>query len=171
MSCPKCSKEIIDEDSTICPNCGVSLTSDVDEIQNTIEIQTKNTDLVLVASIFTIIAAAFAASLGVIGVYQYTAYIDYYGFEVVGGFLIWAIIGFSVSTLAITGGIFMLKRKYFKISMMGVAFLLVSVVINYVILQHYAYGFSDSIMMAETAVVILSVLSGLFVASSKTEFA
>jgi len=167
LSCPNCGKEIIDEDSTICPNCGKSLTTDVNEIQNTIEVQTNNIDLVLAASILTIIAAAFVAGLGIIGVYQYTSYIDIYGFEVVGGFLIWAIIGFTVSALAITGAIFMLKRKYFKLSMLGVALLLVSVVINYVILQHYNYGFSDTIMMSETAIVILSVLSGVFVSSSK----
>lgn len=172
MNCANCGKEIIDEDSTFCPNCGKSLASDEDEIQNVVEVQqARSTDLVLAAAILTIVAAAFSAGLGYIGVYQYTSLVAYYDSSLLMGFLILAAVGLTVSAFAITGGIFMLKRKYIKISMIGVALLLVSVVTNYVTLQHYTYGFTDIIMMSEITILILSVLSGVFVATSKAEFA
>jgi len=170
LSCPNCGKEILDEDSPFCPNCGKSLASDGDSIQNAFEVQQKSTDLVLAAAILTIVASAFSAGLGYIGVYQYTSLVAYYDSSILTGFLILAAVGLTVSAFAIFGGIFMLKRKYIKVSVLGVALLLVSVVANYVTLQHYNYGFSDIIVMSEIAILILSVLSGVFVATSKAEF-
>ena len=171
MSCPNCGKEILNEDSPFCPNCGNPLASDVDEIQNALEVQQKSSDLVLAAAILTIVAAAFSAGLGYIGVNQYTYYAAHIDFSLLIGFLILAAIGLSVSAFAIFGGILMLKRKYIKVSMLVVALLLVSVVVNYVTLQHYNYGFSDITVMSEIAILILSVLSGVFIATSNAEFA
>ena len=172
MSCPNCGKEILYEDSPFCPNCGKILASDADETQNELEVQQKNTDLVLAAAILTILAAAFSAGLGYIGVYQYTSLVVYYDSSVLSGFLIFAAVGLIVSAFAIFGAIFMLKRKDIKVSMLGVILLLISVVSNYVTLQiFYDYGFTDIIVMSEIVILILSVLSGIFVFTSKAEFA
>ncbi|MCW4016052.1 MAG: zinc ribbon domain-containing protein [Candidatus Bathyarchaeota archaeon] len=169
MNCPSCDNEIVDEDANCCPKCGQSFAPEEETEQNVMNNQ-QRTDLVLAAAILTIVGAAFSASVGYMGIYQYTYYVDYIDFSLLAGFLILAAVGFIVSAFAITGGVFMLKRKYIKISMLGIVLLLASVVANYVIIQHYQYGFTDITLMSEISVLIFSVLSGVFVATSKAEF-
>lgn len=132
--------------------------------------QQKQTDLVLAAALLTIVAAALSAGLGYLGVYRYLSYVAYYDFSLLLGFLIMAVVGLTVSVFAIAGGLFMLKRKYIKFSMLGSALLLISVVINYAVLQYYEYGFADITVICEIAILIFSVLSGVLVATSKAEF-
>ena len=170
MSCPNCGKEILDEDATFCPKCGKSLTSE-DEIQQ------KRTDLVLAAGILTIIAAAFSAGLAYIEFFQYNYAVSYYTSLVpeydsapLLGFLILGAFGVVASAFGLAGGIFMLKRKRIKISILGVVLLLASVVVNYVVIQYYQYGFMDILLFSETAIAIFSILSGALVFTSKAEF-
>lgn len=166
MNCPYCGNEIIYEDATFCPKCGKSL-EPADEIPK------KRTDLLLAASMLTIISAAFVASIGYIGIYQYNTLIDYYGTSRASeflGFLIFAIADIIGAVLALVGGISMLKRKHFKISVLGVVFLLVSVLVNYIIIVHYNYGFTDILLFSEVTVLIFSILSGILIFTSKAEF-
>lgn len=166
MNCPYCGNEIIYEDATFCPKCGKSL-EPADEIPK------KRTDLVLVAAMLTIISAAFVASIGYIGVYQYTTLIDYYGSSRASeflGFLIFGIADIIGAVLALVGGIYMLKRKHLKISVLGVIFLLVSVLVNYIIIIRYNYGFTDILLFSEVTVLIFSILSGVLIFTSKAEF-
>ena len=163
MNCPNCGKEIIDEDATFCPKCGESL-EPADEIQQ------KRTDLVLAAAILSIIAAAFSAGLGYIGVYQYVSLVSYYGSSILLGFLILGVLGIVASAFGLAGGMFMLKRKRIKVSMLGVILLLVSVVSNFIILQHYQYGFTEIILLSEISILMFSILSGVLIFTSRTEF-
>ena len=166
MNCPNCGKEIIYEDATFCPKCGKSLAPE-DEIQQ------KRTDLVLVAAMLTIISAAFVASLGYIGIYQYTTLFSYYGSAMASellGFLIFGVDGIIVSAFALAGGIFMLKRKWFIFSMLGAIFPLVSVFVTYISVQHYNYGFTDIVLFTEISAAILSIMSILLIFTSKAEF-
>jgi len=163
LNCPTCGKEIIDEDASFCPKCGESL-----ELMN--ETKQKRTDLVLVAAILSIIAAAFSAGLGYISVYQYVTLVSYYGSSILLGFLILGILGIVASAFGLAGGMFMLKRKRFKVSMLGVILLLVSVVGNYITLQHYQYGFTEIILLSQISIIIFSILSGVLIFTSKTEF-
>ena len=163
MNCPNCGKEILDEDASFCPKCGESLAPE-DEIQQ------KQTDLVLVAGMLTIISAAFSSGLGYIALYQYVSLISYYGHSLLQGFLILGVFGIVASAFGLAGGIFMLKRKVIKVSMLGVILLVVSVVVTYINIQHYQYGFTDILLFSEISILIFSILSGALIFTSKAEF-
>ena len=163
MICPNCSKEFADEDAVFCPQCGKSLTAK-DEIQR------KGTDLVLAAGILSLISASFSSGLGYISIYKYMSLLSYYGHDILQGFLIMGIFGIVASAFGLTGGIFMLKRNRIKISLLGIILLVVSVVVNYAIIQYYQYGFTEILLFAEVSLFILSIGSGALVFTSKAEF-
>jgi len=64
----------------------------------------------------------------------------------------------------------MLKRKYLKISMLGVILLVVSVFGTYITIQHYQYGFTEIVLLSEISILIFSILSGILLLTSKAEF-
>jgi predicted nucleic acid-binding Zn ribbon protein len=163
LNCPNCGKEILDEDATFCPKCGEPLEPE-DEMQQ------KSTDLVLAAALLSIIAAAFSSGLGYISTYQYVSLLSYYGHDLLQGFLILGVFGIVASAFGLVGGTFMLKRKRIKVSMLGVILLLVSVLVSYITIQHYQYGFTDILLFSEISIFIFSILSGVLVFSSKAEF-
>jgi len=174
LNCPYCGNEIIYEDATFCPKCGKSLASEDELQQNSIQMQQKRTDLVLVAAMLTIISAVFIASIGYIGVYQYQALVDYYGSSMASeflGFLIFGVADIICAVFAVVGATFMLKRKRLKISILGIVLLLVSVVVNYITVIQYQYGFSDILLFSEVSVFIFSILIGTLIFASKAEFA
>jgi predicted nucleic acid-binding Zn ribbon protein len=163
LNCPNCGKEILDEDATFCPKCGEPLEPE-DEMQQ------ERTDLVLAAGILTIIAATFSSGLGYISIYQYVSLLSYYDQSLLQGFLILGVSGIMASAFGLAGGVFMLQRKRIKVSMLGVILLLVSVVVNYITIQHYQYGFTEIILFSEISIFIFSILSGVLVFTSKAEF-
>jgi len=163
LNCPNCGKEILYEDATFCPKCGESLAPEE-------EIEQKRTDLVPAAAILTIIAAAFSGGLGYIALYQYTSLLSYYGHSTLQGFLIFGIIGIIATAFALAGGIFMLKRKFIIISMLGTILPVVSVFATYITIQQYQYGFTDIILLSEISIIMFSILSAIFVFTSKDEF-
>ena len=174
MNCPYCGNEIIYEDATFCPKCGKSLVSEDELQQNSIQMQQKRADLVLAAAMLTIIPATFMASIGYIGVYQYQSLLDYYGSSLASeflGFLIFGVIDILCAVFAVVGATFMLKRKRFKISILGVVLLLVSVVVTYITVVQYQYGFTDILLFSEVSAFIFSILSGTLIFASKAEFA
>ena len=166
MICPNCGKEITDEDPVFCPKCGKSLTDEtkVDEIQP------KSSDLVLAAGIISFISATFSSGLGYIAIYQYMSLLSYYGNDLLQGFLFMGTFGLVASAFGLIGGMFMLKRRRIKLSMLGIILLVVSVFVNYLIIQYYQYGFSDILLFAEISIFILSIWSGALVFTSKAEF-
>ena len=166
MICPNCGKEITDEDTVFCPKCGKSLT-DEGEIG---EIQIKSTDLVLAAGIISVISATFSSGLGYIAIYQYISLLSYYGNDLLQGFLFMGAFGMVASAFGLVGGIFVLKRRRIRLSMLGIILLVVSVFVNYLIIQYYQYGFSDILLFAEISIFILSIWSGALVFTSKAEF-
>ena len=166
MICPNCSKEITDEDTFFCPKCGKSLTDE----SKVGETQSKITDLVLAAGILSLISATFSSGLGYIAIYQYISLLSYYGNNLLQGFLIMGCFGIVASAFGLAGGILMLKRKRIKLSILGITLLVVSVFLNYVIIQYYQYGFSDILLFAEISIFILSIWSGALVFTSKAEF-
>jgi cation transport ATPase len=163
LNCPNCGKEILDEDASFCPRCGEPLEAE-DEIQQ------KQTDLVLAAAILSIIAAAFSSGLGYIAIYQYVSLLSYYGHSLLQGFLILGVFDIVAAAFALAGGIFMLKRRHIKVSILGVILIVVSVFVTYVTIQHYQYGFMDILLFSEISILIFSILSGVLVFTSKDEF-
>jgi predicted nucleic acid-binding Zn ribbon protein len=111
LNCPNCGKEILDEDATFCPKCGEPLEPE-DEMQQEL------TDLVLASGILTIISAAFSSGVGYIALYQYMSLLSYYGHDLLQGFLILGVFGIVASAFGLVGGVFMLKRKRIKVSML-----------------------------------------------------
>jgi len=173
LNCPYCDKEILDEEATFCPKCGKSLAPECELEQNSVDVPQKRSDLVLAAAILSIVAAAFSAGLGYVAIYQYMSlipYSAYYSDDVLQGFLILGAQGIVASAFAIAGGMFMLKRKYLKISMLGVILLVVSVFGTYITIQHYQYGFTEIVLLSEISILIFSILSGILLLTSKAEF-
>ena len=166
MICPNCGKEITDEDAVFCSKCGKSL---IDETEVG-EIQPKSSDLVLAAGIISLISATFSSGLGYIAIYQYMSLLSYYGNDLLQGFLFMGAFGMVASAFGLIGGMFMLKRRRIKLSMLGIILLVVSVFVNYLIIQYYQYGFSDILLFAEISIFILSIWSGALVFTSKAEF-
>lgn len=163
MKCPNCGKEILDEDATFCPKCGSSL-----EIQSK---ESKGSDLVLAAAILTIVAAAFSAGLGYGAIDQYTSVVSYYsslGSTVPPeylGYLTVGILTIVAGAVAIAGAILMLKRKLIIISILGAIIPLVTVFAPYIVIEAYQYG------IVEISIIIFTILSGIFVVTSRKEFA
>ena len=163
MNCPKCGEEILHENATFCPSCGESL-----------EVKPKRSDYVLVAAVLTIVAAAFSAGLGYIAFYQYTSLIEYYAGTVPAeeflGFLIFGIPDVIASAIAIAGSMFMLKRKFVPLSILGAILPLVSAIVTFITIEQYDYGYTDSMLLAEVSIVIFAILSTILVFLSRDEF-
>ncbi len=176
MNCPYCDEEIESEDDEFCPKCGKPLTLEEEEetIQtSTVELPRKSTDLVPVAAVLSIISAAFIAAVGFIGIYQYTALMDYYGASYAAqlfGFIFFGAFDVAAATFALIGGVFMLKRKRFNVSALSFILLIAAVIVNYITIQHYEYGFSDIILFTAITTLILSAVSGFLLFTSKAEF-
>lgn len=172
LNCPYCDNEIIEKDASFCPTYGKSLSSEETK-QGSIDVVQKPADLLLAAALLTIVSAAFMASIGYTGIYQYQALIDVYGSTLASeffGFLIFGFIDLFCAAFAVGGGIFMLKRKQLKISILGVVFLLASVFVTYITIIQYQYSFVDILLFSEVSVFILSIVSGALIFSSKAEF-
>jgi ABC-type branched-subunit amino acid transport system permease subunit len=170
LICPNCGKEIADEDADFCPKCGKSLDPQSEIQKDSIGMQQKSTDLVLAAGILTLISAAFSSGVGYIAIYQYMSLISYYGHDLLQGFMFMGIFSIVASAFGLVGGLFMLKRKRMKFSMIGVILLVATVFVTYVVVQYYQYGFSDVLLFSEVSTFILSIWSGVLVFSSKAEF-
>lgn len=170
LICPNCGKEFADEDADFCPKCGKSLAPEDEMQQESIDVQQKSTDLVLAAGILTLISAAFSSGLGYIAIYQYMSLLSYYGHDLLQGFLIMGLFGIVASAFGLAGGMFMLKRKRIKLSMLGIILLVASVFVTYLIIQYYQYGFTDILLFSEISIFILAICSGVLVFSSKAEF-
>lgn len=166
MICPNCGKEITDEEAVFCPKCGKSLT-DEGEVSG---ILPKSTDFVLAAGIISLISATFSSGLGYIAIYQYMSLLSYYGNDLLQGFLFMGAFGMVASAFGLAGGILILKRRRIKLSMLSIILLVVSVFVNYLIIQYYQYGFSDILLFAEISIFILSIWSGALLFTSKAEF-
>ena len=173
MNCPYCDNEIVHEDATFCPKCGKSLTAEDETQQATIEVPQKRTDLVLAAAILTMVSAAFVAGIGFIGVYQYDTLVSYYGSSMASeflGFLIFGVVGIIAAAFGLVGGMFMLKRKRFTISMLGAIFPLISVLVTFISVQQYGYSFTDLVLFTEITIAMLSLMSIMLSFPSKTEY-
>ena len=179
MNCPYCGNELEDEDATVCPECGKSLTSEDETEQDIVKVQQKRPDLVFAAAILTMISATFVAGVGYLGVYQYFAAIDYYmaygisysaASEFALGFLILGADGIIAAAFSLAGATAMLKRKWFIFSMVGTVFPLVSVIVTFICVQQYGYGFTDTLIFAEVSAGMLSVISTLLNFVSRKEY-
>lgn len=174
LNCPHCRSELESEDTTSCPKCGESFTTEEDETQQDVtEVPQKRTDLLLTATILTMISATFVASLGYLGVYQYIALIDFYGSSVASsaiGFLVFGVNGLIAAAFALAGAFLMFKRKWFVFSLVGIILPLVSVFVTLICIQQYGYGFTDILIFAELAAAMFSVMSILLNFASRREY-
>jgi len=163
LNCPNCDKELLHDDAVFCPHCGEPITPETD-------VKKTETDLVLAAAISTILAAVFSAALGYIAIYQYLSLLSFYDQALLQGFLILGAFAIVASAAGLAGGIYMLKRTRFQVTVLGFGLLLVSVVVSYVTIQSYQYSFSEVLLFSEISVFMLSILSGALVFSSKGQF-
>ena len=174
LNCPYCDSEIDNEDDNCCSKCGKSFEIESEPEQISKVVPMKQTDLLLASGLLAMVSAAFIASIGYLGIYQYLALVDYYGSTLASeffGFLIFGIIGILCAVFAIVGSVFILKRKNLKISIFGFIFPLVSVIATFIVIVQYQYGFTENtIIFSEVSVFILSILCGALIYTSRDEF-
>ncbi|MEM2081403.1 MAG: zinc ribbon domain-containing protein [Candidatus Bathyarchaeia archaeon] len=172
MSCPKCGKKILDEDSIFCAYCGVPFDS-----ENTVPLYSESKGAGIVASsILSIVAAAFSSAAAAIGFNNYQTYIAYYSqysydTSVFLGFLLFGIFALAASIFGFAAGILSLAGKRFKIAVLGPALLAVSALFTLVIIWRYGYGYGEYIMLTAFPTLALSLLSIYFLLESKSAFA
>jgi hypothetical protein len=141
--------------------------------------QFARTDLVLVASVLTIIAAAFSVGLGYNAIYQYTQYTAFYPDAQAEflGLLIFGIPDIIASVIALVGATFMLKKSRIIFSVVGAIIPLVSAAVTFMTIYLYmspaAQGalFTENVLLVEISIIIFSIISIVLVLKSKTEFA
>jgi cation transport ATPase len=177
LICPNCGKEVVDDENAVCPECGKPLaTVEDDNCLNSVQAQQKQPDLIFAAAILTLISAALIASIGYIGLYQYASLVDYFGSTTITsdfqGFLIFGVVCIVGSIGALAGGMFMLKRNNFKLSMLGIVSLIISVFVTYAFTPAFSYSFDVKaiLMFTEVTVFMCAIISGLFVSNSNSEF-
>lgn len=151
MNCPHCGKEVKTEDATFCPYCARPL-HHIDKTQ-------KRTGISLAAGILTITTA-----------WQVWIYV----LSGVGGFLGYSnVLAISVIMLIVglTCGTLTLLRKHFGAAIMGASAVFVS---SLVILIRHAYSLNDGFAFVALVIfspmIILSTLSVILTAKSKSEF-
>ncbi|MCW4021690.1 MAG: zinc ribbon domain-containing protein [Candidatus Bathyarchaeota archaeon] len=177
MICPNCGKELVDDENAVCPECGKPVaTIDDDNALTSVNAQQKQPDLIFAAAILTLISAALIASVGYIGLYQYASLADYFMSTTIPsdfqGFLIFGVVCIVGSMGALAGGMFMLKRNNFKLSMLGIICLIISVIVTYAFTPAFSYSFDVKaiLMFTEVTVFVCAIISGLFVSNSYNEF-
>lgn len=164
MNCTKCGKEIQDKKSSFCAYCGVPFDS-----------QPKK-ELTVAAGILAIIAAAFSAAVGTIGVVYHQSYIDYYtsyGADTSGsiGFLLFATYAFIASAFGFASGMLTLTKKRFKLSVAGSIIMLASALFTLIVVRQFEYGFTEGILLSGVSIGAFSIISAVFTIKSKTDFA
>ena len=164
MNCTKCGKEIQDKTSSFCAYCGTPFDSK------------PKKELTTAAGILAIIAAAFSAAVGTIGIVYYQSYTEYYssyGYDTSSsiGFLLFATFAFIASAFGFTSGMLTLTKKRFKLAITGTILMLASTIFTFIASWHYQYGYTEGILLAGISIGAFSIASAVFVTTSKTEFA
>jgi hypothetical protein len=163
LNCAKCGKEILDKESTFCAYCGTPFNSK------------PKKELTTAAGILAIIAAAFSAAVGTIGIVYYQSYMEYYtsyGYDTSGsiGFLLFATFAFIASAFGFAGGMLTLTKKRFKIAVAGTILMLASTIFTFIASWYYKYGYTEGILLAGISIGAFSIASTVFLITSKTEF-
>ena len=164
MSCPKCGKKVLDEESFFCAYCGIPFDSKL-----------KRSDLANGAGILAIVAATFSGALGTIALKAYQSYIAYYASYSADtsnalGFLLFGAFALISSIFGVAGGILALTRKRFKFSILGILLMLASALFTFIAFWRYQYGFTDVMLLSGISIGVFSLASAVFVAKSKTKF-
>ena len=164
LNCVECGKEIVDETSSFCAYCGNSFDSKKNKLE-----------LISSAAILLIIAATFTAAMGIISLINYQATADYFSqvggdISVYFGFLIFGIINVIACIPGLIGGLFTLFKKRYKFSLISAIVVLGSALVTFMIIEYYAYGYADSVLILEISILVFSFLSIFLINKSKMEF-
>jgi hypothetical protein len=165
LNCAECGKEIIDEDSSFCAYCG-----------NPFDSKNNKTELLGGAAILLIIAATFALALGIIGLIIYYQATAVYSASTAGdiapylGFLLFGLINIIMFIPGFLGGLSSLFKRRFKFSFIAAILVLCSSLATFIIIQFYAYGYIDIVLISEIPILVFSILSIFLISKSKVEF-
>jgi hypothetical protein len=163
LNCANCGKEIQDETSSFCAYCGTPFDSK------------PKKELTLAAGTLALIAASFSTAIGTIGVVSYQAYSNYYaayGYDTSGaiGFILLAAFAFIAAAFGFAAGILTLTRKRLKLAITGTILMLASTIFTLIATWYYNYGYTEGILLATIPTGAFSIISTIFIITSKTEF-
>jgi hypothetical protein len=124
------------------------------------------TDLRSFAGALTIFASIIMAFFGIILLSMYKASVEYYNVRIFYPGLYLGILNLSTFAISLAGGVALLKKKYFTLSIIGVVLVLASGLAPAVAFALDAYIWSNGLILG-LPMVFLSIASLAFVAVSK----
>ena len=160
MNCTNCGEQIKDENALFCSYCA-----------NRLHFAKKRSGLQIAAGVLTIIGACISISVGLIGLVPFVLFFRtplIYGS--ISYFLAMGIFCVFAFAFGLMSGIFTLRRKHFKLSIIGVSLVLAS---GFVITMSFGELGSSALVSGLAfgiPVVVLSLLGLIFAAISRNEF-
>ncbi len=137
--------------------------------------ENTHSDFLNNAGLLTLVAAAFAVTMGVVGIISYQSYVDYYsyyGYDTSNaiGFLLLSGFGFISAVFGFVGVAFSFMRKRIKITILGAVLLLASGIFTIFAEWYYELGYSDGILVSAVPMIVLSLVSIFLLLKSRKTF-
>jgi DNA-directed RNA polymerase subunit RPC12/RpoP len=161
LNCSNCNKAIQNKDAKFCPYCAKSL----------LYIQ-KTTGYRIPAAIFTIISSLITILIGIItflGLASYISYSFYESFNAIIGLLLF-IVNTICFGLGLTVAIFLIKRKNFKFSILGISSLIISGIFTTIGIIIISNGLIFTALLFGIPILAFAVLGIIFTVIAKSEF-
>lgn len=160
LKCPSCGKDIKDEEAIYCSYCSKPLK----------QLPFKQTGFPIAGGILAIIASCVCIIIGLVYLIMFQASISYVGGQPRWECLFAGLFGIIAFAFGLAGGITSLRRKNFKLAIIGVCFALTSGFVNFGALGTHPYSALLGGLIFGLPIIILSLLSLIFIAISKGEF-
>jgi len=169
MNCPHCGNEVRDEKAVYCPHCSKPFR----------EVLRRKTGLPIAAGIMTIFAACICAFIGgmnlILSMWGYLYINDvYYPINDIHKFVA-GVSGVLAFIFGLVSGRMSLRRKHFGLSIAGMCFIIVSVLIAISetvasVRAHNGILSVGGILVFHAPPIVLAILSLILVAVSRKEF-
>jgi uncharacterized paraquat-inducible protein A len=115
LKCPKCDKEIKDEESAYCPFCRIQIG----------QTGFKKTAFPVAGGCLTIFTACLCAFLGILGILGVAAFSSFYVSPgTVFSVSIMGVFGIIAFAVGLAGGMMSIRRKRFELAVVGPVFVL-----------------------------------------------
>jgi hypothetical protein len=155
LNCPRCGKEIREEDALFCPYC-----------VHPLKVFQRRSGFPVAAGVLAIIASCLCLVWGVPATISASVSVGnhYLGYPYYLALLGSGMLGIAAFALGLTASIVTLKRQHFGIAITGQSIVIASsIVVGFAV----SYGFG---WIFEIPVLVLSIISVVFTAISKSEF-
>jgi hypothetical protein len=165
LNCPKCGKLVTDEKSGFCSECNTTLNTNG-----------PSTDLLANAGLLTTLAAAFALTAAIVGIFSYQSYneyfLRYYGYEAPNAYSFLIITGIAIAAAALgfLSAMSIFRKRQFPLTLVGPVLIVVSGIVLFIIEAMFSLGFSDGFTVPAVPAIVLSIIALVMISKSKQAF-